>query len=61
MAKRPVTSIEHSLGVAIQTIVSSAGLLGGLVLGVAIVYLSGLWQEFGSVLKTPIDSWTAAD
>lgn len=61
MARRPVTSIDHNLGVAIQTMISGAGLLGGLVLGAAIVYLSGLWQEFGEVLKTPLDSWAAAD
>jgi len=44
-----------------QTLICGAGLLIGLVLGAAIVYLSGLWQEFGAVLKTPLDSWTATD
>ena len=44
-----------------QTMICGAGLLIGLVLGATIVYLSGLWQEFGSVMKTPLDAWTAAD
>jgi hypothetical protein len=61
MARRHVTSIDHHLGVAMQTMICGAGLLAGLVLGATIVYLSGLWQEFGSVLKTPLDSWTTAD
>ena len=61
MARRPVTSIDHNLGVAMQTMICGAGLFIGLVLGAIIVYLSGLWQQFGAVLKTPLDSWTTAD
>ena len=61
MAKRPVTSLDHNFGVAKQTIICAAGLLGGLVIGAAIIYLSGLWHEFGVVLKTPLDAMTKSD
>jgi hypothetical protein len=36
-------------------------LLGGLIIGAAIICLSGLWHEFGDVLKTPLDSMTKSD
>jgi len=61
MARRPVSSIDHNLGVVRQTIICAAGLLGGLTIGATIVYLSGLWHEFGAVLKTPLDSMTKSD
>jgi hypothetical protein len=61
MNRRPVSSIDHTLRVGMQAVICGAGLLAGLILGATIVYLSGLWQEFGEVLKTPLDSMTTAD
>ena len=61
MVRRNVSSVNHSFRVAIQAVICAAGLLGGLVIGAAIIYLSGLWHEFGSVLKTPVESMTKTD
>lgn len=61
MARRTVTSIGHHLRVGMQAVICGAGLLGGLITGAAIVYLSGLWLEFADALETPLDSMTKSD
>ncbi len=61
VARRPVTSIDHNLRVGMQAVICGVGLLVGLIIGAAIVYLSGLWHEFGDVLKTPLASMTKSD
>jgi hypothetical protein len=60
MAKRNISS-DHTLRVGLQAVICGVGLLGGLILGAAIVYLGGFWQEFGEVWKTPLDSMTTVD
>lgn len=61
MARRTVTSVNRNIRVGMQAVICGAGLLGGLIIGAAIIYLSGLWHEFGDVLKTPLDSMTKSD
>ena len=61
MARRNVSSIDHTLRVGAQAVICGVGLLVGLVMGASIVYLTGLWQEFGDVLKTPFESLTKMD
>lgn len=61
MVRRNVSSVNHSLRVGIQGLICAVGLLGGLVIGAAVIYFSGLWHEFGRVLKTPLESMTKID
>ena len=61
MARRKVSSTHHTLRVGIQAVICGIGLLGGLISGAAIVYLSELWIKFGAALKTPFDSMTKSD
>jgi hypothetical protein len=61
MNRRSVSSIDHNLRVGMQAVICGVGLLAGPIIGAAIVYLSGLWQEFGDALKTPLDSVTKND
>jgi hypothetical protein len=56
MARRKRASLEDVLNPVFQTLLCGAGLLGGLALGVFVIFISGLWSQLEQVLGRPLNS-----
>jgi len=61
MARRTRYSAFDLLRPVIPASLCVFGLLGGLITGAGIIYVTGLWKEFGLAMKTPFDSMTNQD
>jgi hypothetical protein len=55
MARKRVSSSDV-LNPVVQTLLCAAGLLGGLALGVFVIFISGLWNQLEQVLGRPLTS-----
>ena len=55
MARRRLSSSDVFYPV-VQTLLCAAGLLGGLVLGVLVIFITGLWNQLDRVLGRPLNS-----
>jgi hypothetical protein len=56
MARRKRASLGDVLSPVFQALLCSAGLLGGLALGVFVIFISGLWNQLERVLGMPLNS-----
>lgn len=57
MARRRVSSSDV-FNPVVQTLLCAAGLLGGLALGVFVIFVTGLWSQLDRVLGRPLNSAT---
>ena len=56
MARRKRASLDDVLRPVFQALLCVAGLLGGLALGVFVIFISGLWNQLDRVLGRPFNS-----
>jgi hypothetical protein len=49
------------LNPVVQTLLCAAGLLGGLALGVFVIFVTGLWSQLDRVLGRPLNSATMSE
>jgi hypothetical protein len=56
MARRKRVSSGDVFKPVVQTLLCAAGLLGGLALGVFVIFISGLWNQLHRVLGMPLNS-----
>jgi hypothetical protein len=56
MARRKRVSLGDVLNPVFQALLCAAGLLGGLALGVFVIFISGLWNQLDRVLGRPLNS-----
>jgi hypothetical protein len=56
MARRKRVSLGDVFKPVVQALLCCVGLLGGLALGVFVIFISGLWNQLERVLGMPLNS-----